>query len=207
MNDLDDLLTDVFADLAHQAPHDPDLAGTVHRRVRRGRLVRGGVTVAATIAVIAAGLVILPGGPRTGTPPASGQTVTVAPACDAGVTRGVLPDWARGGFSDPKPVMPYVRSQSGNVVAILFGDPLSSPPRPDVSNKILWVWRLPPDVGQTVRLTARLNGTGPAVTKGLPSPVGPSIVDLPSPGCWRMTLTWSGGSDTIDLAVAGPTNR
>jgi hypothetical protein len=204
MNDLDDLLTDAFSEVAHRAPHDPDLAGTVRRRVRRGRLARGGVTALAAAAAVAVGIAVLPDRSPTDSPPASDKTVTVVPACDGTVNREVLPEWARGGFSDPEPVMPFVRSQSGNVVAILFADPLTSPPRPDISNKVLWVWHRLPDVGQEVKLSARLNGNGPVVTAGLPSPVGPSYVDLPGAGCWRVTLTWPGGSDTLDLAVKSP---
>ncbi len=97
--------------------------------------------------------------------------------------------------------MPFVRSQSGNVVAILFADPLFAPPLRDRNNKVLWAWQQLSAAGSDVRMTARLNGKGPAVTAGLPSPVGPSIVDLPSPGCWRVALTWPGGSDSIDLEV------
>jgi hypothetical protein len=202
MNDLDDLLTDAFAEAARQAPHDPDLAGTVRHRVRRGRLALGGAAAVVAAAVVGAGFAVLPGGSGSGSAPATGDSVTVVPACQAKVTRGVLPDWARTGFSEPEPVMPYVPSKSGNVVAILFGDPLHSPPRPDVNNKILWVWHRLPDVATDVQMTARLNGNGPAVTAGLPAPVGPSIVDLPSAGCWRITLSWAGGSDTLDLAVS-----
>jgi hypothetical protein len=28
---------------------------------------------------------------------------------------------------------------------------------------------------------------------------GPSIVNLPTPGCWRLTLGWAGQVDTLDL--------
>jgi hypothetical protein len=204
MNDLDDLLPDVFTEVARQAPYDPDLAGTVRRRARRGSLARAGAAALATAAVVAVGFAVLPDGPRTGSPPASDQTVAVTPACEAALTRGVLPDWARTGFSDPEPVMPFVRSRSGNVVAILFVDSLYSPPRPGVNNKVLWVWRQLPAAGPDIRMTARLGGDGPAVTAGLPSPAGPSYVDLPSPGCWRVTLSWPGGSDTLDLGVQPP---
>jgi hypothetical protein len=31
---------------------------------------------------------------------------------------------------------------------------------------------------------------------------GPSIVNLPSPGCWKLTLRWSGRVDTLDLEYA-----
>jgi hypothetical protein len=75
----------------------------------------------------------------------------------------------------------------------------------------LWVWR---DVsggaagstgtGGTLRMTAQLAGTDTVVTTGLPQPAGPSTVDLPRPGCWRITLYWPGGTDTIDLDYARP---
>jgi hypothetical protein len=53
-------------------------------------------------------------------------------------------------------------------------------------------------------MTAQLAGTDTVVTAGLPRPEGPSTVDLPAPGCWRITLTSPGGTDTIDLDYARP---
>jgi len=40
--------------------------------------------------------------------------------------------------------MPYVMSNRGDIVAILWADhnPLHAPPLPNVSNKILWVSRI-----------------------------------------------------------------
>jgi hypothetical protein len=40
---------------------------------------------------------------------------------------------------------------------------------------------------------------GPPVRRIVPGGPGPSLVDLPSPGCWRLTLTWSGRRDSLDL--------
>jgi hypothetical protein len=34
----------------------------------------------------------------------------------------------------------------------------------------------------------------------VPGGPGPSIVNLPQAGCWRLTLAWSGQTDTLDLA-------
>jgi hypothetical protein len=43
----------------------------------------------------------------------------------------------------------------------------------------------------------------PVVRRVTGSP-GPSIIDLPAAGCWRLTLRWSGRVDTLDLRyVAG----
>jgi hypothetical protein len=204
MKDLDDLLADVFDDLARSAPHDQDLAAQVRRRVRRGRIRAGGALLAgAAAAVVGTGLVLHPA-PEPGDAGPGVRVVNAPPGCVSTVVRGVLPEWARAGFTAPEPVMPYVRSASGNIVAILFVDKLTAPPRENVNNKILWVWRAGSGVGNDVHVVARLGGTGPAVTKGLPTLEGPSIVDLPSPGCWRLTISWPGGSDTIDLTYVKP---
>jgi len=208
MTDLDRALTEVFAELAESAPHDPALV----RRVRQGARRRGTaavVGIAAACALLVAGGVVVQGA-RNASAPAAVAT-TPAPACDGTPTSQVLPDWARGGFSDPEPVVPFVRSRSGNVVAILFGGHLYSPPRKDVSNKVLWVWRDIPGTtggaggtGGSLTMTAQLAGTHTVVTRGLPQPAGPSTVDLPQPGCWRITLHSPAGTDTIDLDYVRP---
>ena len=56
-------------------------------------------------------------------------------------TTGVLPTWARTGFSDPRPRLPHVIGRSGEIAALVFGYPLRSPPDKDRGNKILWVSR------------------------------------------------------------------
>ena len=33
---------------------------------------------------------------------------------------------------------------------------------------------------------------------------GPSIINLPAPGCWRLTLRWSGWTDQLDLRYTRP---
>jgi hypothetical protein len=200
MNDLDHQVSEAFERLAQQAPHDQDLAGSVRRKARRRTRRIAGLVAAAAVVVTAlavtaeARLTRAEGGPA----------VTVTDSCNGSPTRAVLPSWARTGFSEPEPVMPFVRSTSGNVVAILFGNELTAPARADVGNKVLWVWKQYPADPQAVKASARLDGTGPVVTAGLPTPTGPSYVDLPTPGCWRLTLSWPGGSDTIDLQAVAP---
>jgi hypothetical protein len=55
---------------------------------------------------------------------------------------GVLSTWAQGGFTPPTAAVPHLLGTSGNIVAILFGHPLRSPPRADRANKILWISRV-----------------------------------------------------------------
>ena len=114
------------------------------------------------------------------------------------VDRGVLPKWARTGFSAPEPKMPHVVADGGRIAAVLFGDPLTAPPAPDRSNKILWVARKTPE--PPAQLTIRATRGDRTVTRKVD--VGPSFVDLP-PGCWRLSLSWTGGNeDTLDLEYA-----
>ena len=118
---------------------------------------------------------------------------TAEPEC--AVDRGVLPEWARTGFSEPEPEIAHVVGVRGELAAILFGDPLTAPPRPDRSNKILWVARRTPEPGP-LRLTAVQGGR--RVTRVVESGPGPSIVDLPE-GCWRISARWPGGEDELEL--------
>jgi hypothetical protein len=129
---------------------------------------------------------------------------TTAP-CRQRLEQGVLPVWARGGFSEPKPKLPHVVGRSKRIVAIIFGYPLVSPPSPRRANKILWVARAPAQPSD-LRISARLmRGTHASrlvVERRVRGGPGPSIVNLPAAGCWRLTLRWSGRSDTLDLVYA-----
>jgi hypothetical protein len=126
-----------------------------------------------------------------------------ARVCHPDLRRGVLPKWARGGFSDPVPRMPHVLGRSREIVAIVFGDPLFSPPSEKRNNKILWVSRRPVAAPSDLRIRAQRMERGRNVDRPVLRVVdggpGPSIIDLPGAGCWRLTLSWSGRRDTVDL--------
>jgi hypothetical protein len=135
---------------------------------------------------------------------AGAPTASAAAPCSPRLQTGVLPVWARTGFSDPKPRIAHVLGAHGRIVAILFGYPLHSPPLPRRNNKILWAARLPTTPGSDLFVDARKmvgsRPVGPVVVRRIRGGPGPSIVDLPAPGCWRLTLRWSGRVDTLDLA-------
>jgi hypothetical protein len=127
-----------------------------------------------------------------------GSAKNDASAC--AIDRGVLPTWARTGFSDPKPKMPHVVGDAGRIAAVLFGDPLMASPGPDRANKILWVARTTPE--PPAQLTIHAHQGDRTVTRKVD--VGPSYVDLPA-GCWHLDLSWTGGGhDTLDLGYAKP---
>src|SRR3954451_18355954 len=122
------------------------------------------------------------------------------PSASCGVDRGVLPSWARTGFSDPQPKAPHVVAANGRVAAMLFGDPLLAPPPKARANKILWVSRDPQQPGSDLRIRA-VDGAR-VVNRVVEGGPGPSIVDLPA-GCWQLTLRWSGRTDTLALRYDG----
>jgi hypothetical protein len=139
----------------------------------------------------------------------SGPAPSRVSACASQVKAGVLPPWARTGFSDPKPRMPYELGRAGDIAALVFGFPLLSPPPRTHNNKILWVSRVATNPGSNLRIAAqRMNGTqrvGTPVSRSVTGGPGPSIIDLPASGCWRLTLRWSGRVDSLDLNyVANP---
>ncbi|HEX6698108.1 MAG TPA: hypothetical protein VF080_14975, partial [Solirubrobacteraceae bacterium] len=174
-------------------------------RARRGRLsgnrpAPGGVgagmtTLRWTAALLAAGAAAM-------APVAAGRSST-ASVCHSVVHHGVLPTWARTGFSDPRPRLPHVIGRSGEIAALVFGYPLRSPPAKDRGNKILWVSRRAVRPLSDLRIRAqRMDGrrrVGRPVISVVVGGPGPSGIDLPAPGCWRLTLRWSGRTDQLDL--------
>ena len=200
MTDVDALLPEAFTDLGRQAPHDPDLAGAVRRRARRQtrRLAAVAASVVGVLAVTGLSVVLTTRGDTTrgDTTPAAGGTVSPPVSCT--VDGGVLPEWARTGFSDPEPSVPHVLGVRGDIVAILFAQPLYAPaPPPDRGNKVLWVGRVA-GAGDLV-IDASLPGTDQHVRQVVTGGPGPSTVDLPVPGCWRFDLTWGSYTDTLAL--------
>src|SRR6266536_4083136 len=125
------------------------------------------------------------------------------PACHSAVNHGVLPTWARTGFSDPRPRLPHVIGRSGEIAALVFGYPLLAPPAKTRANKILWVSRHSVKPLSDLRIRAqRMRGrhrVGRPVVRVVRGGPGPSYVNLPARGCWRLTLHWSGRTDQLDL--------
>jgi hypothetical protein len=126
-----------------------------------------------------------------------------AAPCAPDVRTAVLPTWARAGFSDSTPTMPYALGASDRIAALVFGYPLLSPPSTARNNKILWVSHSAVRPLSDLKIRAqRMVGSrpvGPVVTRTVTGGPGPSIVDLPAAGCWRLALSWSGRTDTVDL--------
>jgi hypothetical protein len=172
-----------------------------HAGRRRRRVVLAGAA-ATVVAVAGVGAAIATYGD------ASSSTSTASGGACSAVSTGVLPAWARGGFSDAKPSVPHVLGERGNIVAILFGGQLYSPPSDTVGNKILWVGRSDDSDALTpLRIDAVRAGTTRHVRREVSGGPGPSGIDLPGAGCWRMSLQWGPGPDqrdTIKLSYVRP---
>ena len=116
---------------------------------------------------------------------------------------GPYPDWiANAGLPSG---MRYVMSHEGNLVGVLFANPLAAPPRPDPGphNKVLWISKAARD-GNPLRLTLTPSGGGQPVTveqpaNSSPGEIYPSIVDVPKAGCWTVTAEWGTNRATFEL--------
>ena len=88
-------------------------------------------------------------------------------------------------------------------MAILWADPLLSPPPTTHNDKILWVSRHASTPGSALTISAQRvvdsGAVGPIVSPSVPDGPGPSIINLPAPGCWHLILRWSGRTDTLDV--------
>jgi hypothetical protein len=121
---------------------------------------------------------------------------------------GSLPSWTASAQGDSSGgLTPWVHalSHGHNVAAVVFGYPLrAGTPGPGRQNKVLWITRLPRQ-GLPLRIEARpLHASRPVVTvtepaDSEPGQIYPSYVNVPTAGCWRMTLRWAGHTDTIAL--------
>lgn len=112
------------------------------------------------------------------------------------------------GFSSPRPRLAHVVGRGGRIAALLFGYPLASPPAPRRNNKILWVSRRIPVRPTALWIRAQrmvgVRAVGWPVTRLVQRGPGPSIINLPAAGCWRLRLAWAGRTDTLDLRYRTP---
>ena len=205
--------------LAERVPFGAERAGEAEalikeaRRRHRRRWFRG----MGAVLLVAAGMttwVLLT--PPDGAPRAANVTASrpaAAGSCASAVVYGSLPTWARSGFIPPSVAMPHVLGARGDIVAVLWArhDALVTPTPPGRGNKILWVSKLPLSVGSSLEITARqlIGGTavGSVQRRTVAGGPGPSLIDMPTAGCWQFTLRWSGHVDTVNLPyAAGKTN-
>jgi hypothetical protein len=122
------------------------------------------------------------------------------------LTDAAPPVWAQVGWSvakgSPWPV-PWAFGTRNDTLAYLFATQLVAgvSPRVDGSqNKVLWEAKDSPS-GANVLVEGRpLGKSDPVVTTA----GGPSITDVPTPGCWTFRLSWGSNGEhtsTINFEV------
>ena len=121
------------------------------------------------------------------------------------LTDAIPPRWAQGGWhvaNAQRWPVPWAMASSGDALAFMWATQLvagSSPRADGTNNKVLWVVNGTPD--RFVVEGRPLGKARPEVTL----PGGPSIVDVPSAGCWTFRLTWGDSPpehvSTINLQV------
>lgn len=87
----------------------------------------------------------------------------------------------------------------------MFGYPPRAGKPENPLTKVLWIMRRPRNGSPLTIRASPLPGGGPTVPGTWPADSGsgeiyPSYVNVPRPGCWRITLRWAGHTDAIDLA-------
>jgi hypothetical protein len=171
----------------HRLQHGLASTAWTDAHATRPHRIRTGLAVAASVIAVAGGAAALTLTLR--------EDTTTAPAgssaCTGNISTATLPTWARAGFSPEGLHTPHVFGANGEIVGILFVELRAHQPE-GTNNKILWVAKN--GLG-TLHITAQLEGSDTTATRTVN--LGPSIVDLPAAGCWQMTLTWPGHSDTI----------
>jgi hypothetical protein len=165
------------------------------RRMRARRLAVSGLAVVVIVAVATAAVAsIVPNNDKSPIAPA-----TTPSACDLSSSKEPLPAWTDP--ARPPKGVPHLVSPDGNVVAVLFGEPLTAGRQTGHQNKILWIVRQPRG-GQPLQITATANSAEVQTRiapDSAPGEIYPSTINVPLPGCWHFTLAWNGHRSTIDI--------
>jgi hypothetical protein len=159
-------------------------------------------------AAIAGALLVASCGHSTGRV-AESRTCVPAP-----IHTGPPPAWTAAAWSDSSAGfrVPYALASGDSAAAFMFTDPLRAGHPTHPGNKILWVVHSPRD-GNPLLISARWS-TDPSVrarfsqpADSSPGEIYPTGIDLPRPGCWKLTLTWGTHRASVDLQVRPPARR
>jgi len=167
-----------------------------------------GAGAAALLLILAGGCTTFPAAPAQVHSSPKAEVHTFNGGCAGTVlTDAEPPAWAQGGWlhapkGTPWPV-PWALGTQSDTVAYVFARQLvaGGSPRVDGSqNKVLWEAKDSPS-GANVWVEGHpLGKSEPVVTIA----GGPSITDVPTPGCWTFRLSWGANgqhSSTINLEV------
>ena len=149
--------------------------------------------------------------PLTSPSPQTPIATAIAGAGGCGSTaalQGSIPPWLDGAGAHNNPRgLSYVIAHPPLAAGFLFGNPLRAGHPENRANKILWVVRTPRNGPLTID-GHPLGAVTPATHQLLPdnsSPgeIYPSIVDVPTPGCWQFELRWATSHAQVELSFIG----
>jgi hypothetical protein len=127
----------------------------------------------------------------------------------AAIHHGPPPAWTAPAWANSSPglAIPYALASGRAAAAFFFAPSLRAGHPTNPANKVLWVVRYPRD-GSPLQVVARHADDRHPQTVRLsfpdnswPGQIYPSYVDLPTPGCWALTLRWSTHTAAIDVQV------
>jgi len=145
----------------------------------------------------------------TAKPAGVASAPAVPTSCTGSATRtGSVHGWVdvAGGHNNPTGV-PFTVDQTQTVAGFVFGYPLRAGHPEDPANKILWVVRLPHG-GSALTITGHPLGAATPLVKVVqpadsgPGEIYPSIVDMPTAGCWVLDLAWASNHTSLALPYA-----
>jgi hypothetical protein len=136
----------------------------------------------------------------------SSAPVALAGSCTGtAITQGGAPSWADAAGVHINPTgLPLAVDQAQTVVGFLYGYPLRAGHPTSPTNKVLWVVRLPRDRSDLTITAHPVGAASPVITvvqaaDSGPGEIYPSVVDVPTPGCWVLDLAWSSHRTTLQL--------
>ena len=171
-----------------------------------------GVCAGVLSATASLGVLLLAPNGQSTDPHRTAATKPRPPHCHAArIHRDAAPAWTAPAWAGSSPgfTLPYALASDDAAAAFFFATRLRAGHPTNPTNKVLWVVHFPRN-GKPLRITARL-GTNPSRTVHIwrpadsgPGEIYPSYVDLPRPGCWKLTLTWNAHHANIDIQVHRP---
>jgi hypothetical protein len=173
-----------------------------------GGIKSHGAALAAVAMLLAAGCTTTPAIQAQVSPSTKAAVHTFGGGCSGTVlTDAIPPLWAQGGWTNPGAQpwsVPWAYGTPDTALAYVFATQLVAGPSPRVdgsNNKVLWEAKDLPSGGGVLVEGRPLGQSQPVVTIA----GGPSIVDVPTAGCWTFQLSWSANgkrsSSIINLEV------
>lgn len=122
---------------------------------------------------------------------------------------GTVPTWidTASGHNVPHD-LPFVVASNDTAAGFCLA-PLRAADAQNFVNKVIWVVRTPRDGAPLQVALHPRSAVTPAVelsqtANSGPGNIYPMLIDVPTPGCWHVTLRWATGQAELDLRYVAP---